>query len=133
MRQKDVDAIADVLADEFRFATPAEVPGLVAAAGAMSRAWAKSNGPLDTSRLAKMAARDGGWDVMAFNRSEIIEALSWNEDMERGRWGHEYAREVLRAYEATTLADLRAERDALIAQRQSWADLAADDATGVWP
>ena len=56
MRQKDVDAIADVLADEFRFAAPAEIPGLVAAAGAMSRAWAKSNGPLDTSRMAEMAA-----------------------------------------------------------------------------
>jgi hypothetical protein len=43
-------------------------------------------------------------------RSEIIDALSWAEDENRGRWGVEYATEVLEAHEASLIAEYETER-----------------------
>lgn len=42
---------------------------------------------------------------MTKTRSEIIDALSWAEDEERGRWGVEYATEVLEAHEESIRAE----------------------------
>lgn len=41
-------------------------------------------------------------------RSDLIEALSWVEDMERGRWGVEHATAVLEAHEAHVQAEVAA-------------------------
>jgi hypothetical protein len=38
-------------------------------------------------------------------RRDVIEALSWHEDMQRGRWGVEYATEVVEALEAQARRD----------------------------
>lgn len=55
MRQKDIDAITEVLANEIRFAQVGELPGLRMAAGALSKAFLKGNGVLDTTVLVALA------------------------------------------------------------------------------
>lgn len=44
-------------------------------------------------------------DASMPSRSEIIQAMSWYEDMERGCWGIEYATRVLEAHEAAVVAE----------------------------
>jgi hypothetical protein len=53
--------------------------------------------------------------TQALKRSEVIEALSWAEDMQRGRWGYAYATEVLEAHEAAIEAQVRVRLAAEIA------------------
>jgi len=55
VRQKDIDAITEVLANEVRFAQVRELPGLRMAAGALSKAFLKGNGVLDTTVLVALA------------------------------------------------------------------------------
>ena len=43
------------------------------------------------------------------DRADLIDALSWAEDFERGRWGTEYATAVLNAHDAKVNADLLTE------------------------
>ena len=56
----------------------------------------------------------------AIDRDDLIDALSWAEDAERGRWGTQYATAVMAAHDAHVHADLLAKNDEL----QSLVDIA---------
>lgn len=49
----------------------------------------------------------------ALDRGDLIDALSWAEDFERGRWGTQYATAVLAAHDARVHAELLAELNGL--------------------
>ena len=55
------------------------------------------------------------------DRADLIETLSWAEDMERGRWGPRHATEVLDAHDAKVHADLLTQNTEL----QSIVDIAS--------
>ncbi len=50
----------------------------------------------------------------ALDRGDLIEAMSWAEDFERGRWGTQYATAVLDAHDARVHAVLLAENADLL-------------------
>ena len=50
------------------------------------------------------------------DRADLIEALSWTEDMEHGRWGTEHAAAVLDAHDARVHAALAEQNKGLLAE-----------------